>query len=160
MRKLSAWMVVLALFLAIPTAAADRVIYNGIDLWRTVSNGSTYVDFSKNPLPAGFFCHKSEPFSDRIGFKGVPVATNVPGGLGQTDTIVQRLDNAVFNKKGVAFTRIQVRSLNFEGLAPVKTTCGLFIARVSLDGEQPITRMRIVRESSSGGRFFAPIHVT
>ncbi|HEX6904695.1 MAG TPA: hypothetical protein VF789_33615 [Thermoanaerobaculia bacterium] len=159
MRKLSVWIIVLALFAAIPVSAADRVIYNGVDLWRTVGNGATYADFSETAIPAGFFCHKSEPFTGRIAFKGVPVATNVPGALGLTDTIVQRLDDATFNKKGVAFTRIQVRSLNFESIAPVKTACGLFTAKVALDGEQPVTRMRIVRESAAGGRFFAPIHV-
>lgn len=159
MRKLSVWMVVLALFLAIPAMAADRVIYNGIDIWRTVANGATYADFAKTPIPAGFFCHKSEPFTGRINFKGAPVATNIPGALGETDTIIQRLDDATFNKKGVAFTRLQVRSLNFESVAAVKTACGLFIAKVSLDGEQPITRMRIIRENKQGGRFVAPISV-
>lgn len=159
MRKLSAWMVVLILIFAIPAIAADRVIFNGSDLWRTVGDGTTYADFSETPIPTGYFCHKSEPFTGRIAFKGVPVVTNLPGALGSTDTIVQRLDDATFNKKGVAFTRIQVRSLNFESIAPIKTACGLFNVRVALDGEQPITRMKIVRENAAGGRFFAPIHV-
>jgi hypothetical protein len=151
--------VVLTALLAIPAFAADRVIYNGIDLWRTIADGSTHADFSKTPIPAGFFCNKSEPFTGRIGFTGVPVATNVPGALEKTDTIVQRLDDAVFNKNGVAQTRLQVRSLNFESIAPVQTACGRFIAKVSLYGEQPVTHMRIIRENASGGRFLAPISV-
>jgi len=151
--------VVLMALLAVPTFAADRVIYNGVDLWRTTEDGSTHADFSKAPIPAGFFCSKSEPFTGRIGLRGVPVATNVPGSLGKTDTIVQRLDDAVFNKNGVAQTRVQVRSLNFESIAPVQTACGQFTAKVSLDGEQPITRMRIIREDAGGGRFLAPISV-
>jgi hypothetical protein len=153
-------MIALAVALVVPAFAADRVIYNGIDLWRTMGDGSTFADFTKIPIPAGFFCEKSEPFVGRIPFKGVPVATSVPGALGLTDTIVQRLDDATFNKNGVAFTRIQVRALNFESIAPVKTACGLFKARLTLDGgEQPITRMRIIRENAAGGRFQAPIHV-
>jgi hypothetical protein len=159
MKRLSVLVLVAAVLLAVPAAAADRVIANGVDLWRTASNGSTFADFAKTPLPAGFFCFKSEPFTGRIGFRGVPVATSVPGALGDTDTIVQRLDDAVFNKRGVAFTRVQVRALNFESLSPVKTACGDFVAKVSLDGEQPITRMRIVRENAAGGRFFVPIAV-
>jgi hypothetical protein len=151
--------VVLTALLAVPVFAADRVIYNGVDLWRTLADGSTHADFSKTPIPAGFFCGKSEPFTGRIGFRGVPVATNIPGALEKTDTIVQRLDDAVFNKNGVAQTRLQVRSLNFESIAPVKTACGEFIAKVSLDGEQPVTRMRILRENAGGGRFLAPISV-
>lgn len=151
--------VVLTALLAVPAFAADRVIYNGVDLWRTVADGSTHADFSKTPIPAGFFCNKSEPFTGRIGFKGVPVATSVPGVLQKTDTIVQRLDDAVFNKNGVAQTRLQVRSLNFQSIAPVQTACGQFTAKVNLDGEQPVTRMRIIRENAAGGRFLAPISV-
>lgn len=151
--------VVLTVLLAVPALAADRVIYNGVDLWRTVGDGSTHADFAKNPIPAGFFCSKSEPFAGRIGFRGVPVATNTPGALDKTDTIVQRLDDAVFNKNGVAHTRLQVRSLNFESIEPIQTACGRFNAKISLDGEQPITPMRIVRENAGGGRFFAPISV-
>ncbi|HEX4966084.1 MAG TPA: hypothetical protein VF173_35065 [Thermoanaerobaculia bacterium] len=158
-RLLVCLVVLLTALLAFPAFAADRVIYNGIDLWRTVENGSTHADFSKTPIPAGFFCNKSEPFTGRIGFKGVPVATNVPGALEKTDTIVQRLDDAVFNKNGVAQTRLQVRSLNFESIAPVQTACGQFTAKVSLYGEQPVTRMRIIRENAAGGRFLAPISV-
>jgi hypothetical protein len=144
---------------ALPCLAADQVIYNGIDLWRTSGDGSTFANFANNPIPAGFFCHRSEPFTGRIAFRGMPVATSTPGALGLTDTIVQRLDDAVFNQQGIAFTRIQLRSLNFESLTPVKTACGLFNATVSLDGEQPITRMRIIRENAQGGRFQAPISV-
>lgn len=150
------WLFALALA-ATPALALDSTIYNGIDLWRTQEG--TFVDFSVSPLPAGFFCQRSEPFAEKVGFQGVPLATGVPGALGRTDTIVQRLDNAVFNKKGVAFTRIQLRAMNFESIAPIKTACGLFKATVTLDGEQPITRMKIVRENAQGGRFYAPISV-
>ena len=158
MRRILTFAIVLALA-ALPLAALERVIPNGIDLWETSSDGSTYVDFKNNPIPAGFFCANSAPFSGRIGFKGLPVATGNPGTLGQTDTIVQRLDDAVFNKRGVAHTRVQMRSLNMVSMHPVKTSCGSFLAKVSLAGEQPITRMRIVREGEQGGSFQVPIWV-
>ncbi|HYG63325.1 MAG TPA: hypothetical protein VEL74_12140 [Thermoanaerobaculia bacterium] len=149
----------LALALAVvPAQALDNVIYNGSDLWMTPADGSTYAEFKSNPIPAGFFCNKSEPFTGRIAFKGAPLAT-ADGSLGNTDTIVQRLDDAVFNKRGIASTRIQVRALQFESLAPVKTACGSFRVFVRLQGEQPVTRMKIVRESEDGGRFFSPIAV-
>ena len=160
MRKLTSCLLVLLVSLiAFPAFAADPVIYNGIDLWRTMGNGSTFADFSKTPIPAGFFCSKSEPFTGRIAFRGVPLATNIPGGLRNADTIVQRLDDAVFNKRGVAQTRLQVRALSFESIVPIKTACGQFTVKVSLDGPQPITRMRILRENATGGRFLAPISV-
>jgi hypothetical protein len=158
MRKLFVCAVMLALA-ALPAAALERVIPNGIDLWQTSSDGSTFVDFKGNPIPAGFFCANSEPFTGRIGFKGVPIASDATGGLGSTDTIVQRLDDAVFNKRGIATTRIQMRSLSMVSIHPVKTSCGSFLAKVSLAGDQPITRMRIIREGRQGGRFEAPIWV-
>lgn len=146
-----------ACLIAVPASAGDNVIYNGIDIWVTPDGGFSSIDFSQTPVPAGFFCENAGPFTGRIALRGVPIATSVPGVLGNADTIVQRLDDAVFNKKGVAYTRLQVRALSLESLAPVKTACGLFTAKVSLDGEQPVTRMRIIRESSKGGRFLAPL---
>lgn len=149
----------LLLLIALPAVAGDRVIQSGIDLWYTPGNGTTFIDFAKSPIPAGFFCFDSAPFNGRIAFRGVPVATGEKGALGRTDTIVQRLDDAVFNKNGVAVTRIQMRVLHFESVRPIQTSCGAFRVEVKLNGAQPITRMRIVRESETGGRFFAPIAV-
>jgi hypothetical protein len=157
MRRQLVLLFALVLLAAGPVLAADRVIYNGSDLWSTKGDGRTFADFSLDPIPAGFFCTKSAPFTGRIAFKGVPLAAGGTG-LGATDTIVQRLDDAAFNKKGIAVTRVQVRALSLESIVPVKTACGLFKAVVSLDGgPQPVTRMRIVRENEKGGRFLAPL---
>jgi hypothetical protein len=147
------------LLIALPTFAADRVIQSGIDPWKTPGNGTTFIDFSKNPIPAGFFCFKSTPFTGRVVFRGVPVATREPGALGKTDTIVQRLDDAVFDASGVANTRIQVRVLHLVSVEPIKTACGAYTVEVRLNGEQPVTNMRIVRTNESGGRFYAPIAI-
>jgi hypothetical protein len=147
------------LLIALPTFAADRVIQSGIDPWRTLGNGSTFIDFSKAPIPAGFFCFKSAPFAQRIVFQGVPVATAEPGALGRTDTIIQRLDDAVFDATGVARTRIQVRALHFVSVEPIQTACGAYSVEVHLNGEQPVTNMRIVRDDDHSGHFFAPISV-
>ena len=137
--------------------AGDRVIQNGIDGWSTTTDGSTYVDFAKNPIPAGFFCPSSAPFTGRVAFQGEPLVTGTPGALGATDTIVQRLDDAAFNKRGVAVTRIQFRALSLKSIAPIDTACGQFTASARLDGVQPITRMVIHRENEKGGRFSAPL---
>ena len=138
--------------------AADRVIQNGIDVWATSDDGSTFVNFAKTPIPAGFFCPGSAPFTGKVAFKGEPLVTGTPGALGATDTIVQRLDDAAFNKKGVAVTRIQARALSLKSLAPIETECGQFNVTASLDsGVQPITRMVITRENEKGGRFSAPL---
>jgi hypothetical protein len=137
--------------------AADRVIQNGIDVWATRGDGLTFTDFAKKPIPAGFFCPESAPFTGRLAFEGVPIVTDIPGALGATDTIVQRLDNAVFNKRGVAVTRLQFRALSLKSIAPIETACGKFDVTVSLDGVQPITRMIITRENQNGGHFSAPL---
>jgi hypothetical protein len=158
MRKTS-WVIVVAFLLALPVLAADNVIYRGVDLWRTVADGSTYISFAQKPIPAGFFCNGSEAFTGRVALRGVPLATGVAGELGSTDTIVERLGDAVFNKNGNAVTRIQVRALQLESMAPIKTACGSFKVRVTIDGVQPVTEMKIVRVDKYGGRFQAPIAI-
>ena len=143
--------------LAIPAFAADRVIQNGTDLSVTPADGSSFLDFAKKPIPAGFFCPGSSPFTGKVAFKGEPIVTGPPGAFGATDTIVQRLDDAVFNKQGVARTRIQFRVLSLKSLAPIENECGKFNVTVGLDGVQPVTRMVITRENKTGGRFTVPL---
>ncbi len=72
---------------------------------------------------------------------------------------MHRFDDAFFDAKGTAYTRVQVRAPAFESLKPVETLCGNFDVTVTLDGEQPITKMQILRDSTEGGRFFSPISV-
>lgn len=147
----------LAFCLVSPVFAADRVIQNGIDVWMTKGDGKTFVDFAKTPIPAGFFCPGSAAFAGKVAFRGEPIVTSIPGALGKTDTIVQRLDNAEFDKRGVAVTRIQARALSLKSMEPVQTSCGKFDVSVALDGTQPTTRMRIIRDNAQGGRFSAPL---
>jgi hypothetical protein len=148
----------LVLLVAGSAFAADRVIRGGSDLWTTPADGGTFADFALEPIPAGFFCPGSAPFTGQIVFKGVPLVTDEPGALGTTDTIIERLDDAMF-KRGVATTRIQIRALSLESVAPFKTSCGDYKAVVTLTGEQPVTTMRILRDNAKGGRFMAPLSV-
>ncbi len=148
----------LIFFISLPAAAADPVIHNGIDLWVTGDEGKTFFEFSSNPIPAGFFCSGSAPFTGRVTFKGEPIVTSPADALGGADTIVQRLDDARFDRRGVAQTRVQVRALSFSSIEPIETACGPFQVSVSLDGgRQPVTHMKIVRDHDQGGRYFAPI---
>jgi hypothetical protein len=151
--------VVMVLAISVPASAAERAVYRGIDLWWTQGDGRTFIDFKFDPIPGGFFCALSEPFTGRIVWQGTPIATEVSGALGRTDTIIERLDDAVFDRRGRAATRIQVRALSFESTAPIKTSCGLFQARAVLDGVQPITRMRLVRQNEKGGFYVAPLEL-
>lgn len=147
--------VALLVLVALPATAASPVIRAGIDPWITVPEG-TKIDFEHNPLPAGFFCTSSPAFTGRIWLRGVPLASDNPE-FAKFDTIVERLDDAVFNSRGVAQTRFQVRALQLEGIKTFKNRCGEYHVQVTLDGEQPITRMRIVRETPNAGRFLVTV---
>jgi hypothetical protein len=187
MRRLSPQVAILAglaLLLAVPALARDAAITNGIDLWRTPADGGTFYDFAREPLPAGFFCANSAPFTGRVVFGGVPIKTHPSNVLRDADTIIQRLDDAVFTKslpairpfamrgndgtvrqvgasffrgQEVATSRLQVKAISFVGVQPVQTSCGAFEAKASLAGEQPVTEMVIVRDNDRGGHFFAPL---
>jgi hypothetical protein len=149
---------VLGLAAAVSLQARERTtILSGIDLWSTPADGTTFVDFKITPIPSGFFCAGSAPFAGKILLKGAPIVAGRGNDLGKTDTIVQRLDDAVFNQQGRAATRVQVQALNLVGMAPVMTSCGAFNVRTVLDGPQPITRMRLVRQDPKGGTFVAPL---
>ncbi|HSG38993.1 MAG TPA: hypothetical protein VLE27_05100, partial [Thermoanaerobaculia bacterium] len=150
---------VASLLLGLSPVSADPVIQRGIDVFATLAKGRTFYDFSQSPIPAGFFCKGSKAFTGRVAFKGLPLATDPPGQLGGIDTIIERLDDAVFDDRGVAVTRIQFRALSLVSVAPIKTSCGAFHAYISLGGKQQVTTMNILRTQEGGGEFVAPIAV-
>jgi len=135
----------------------DPVIENGSDIWQTPANGTSAINFRAEPLPAGFFCAGSEPFDQPVTLHGVPLATTPAGALGATDTIVQRLDNAVFDENGVAVTRLQVSAIHLRSIQPLQTSCGAFQLDMTLDGEQPIGQMKIVRQGPGFGYYDADV---
>ncbi|HEX7185984.1 MAG TPA: hypothetical protein VF756_29435 [Thermoanaerobaculia bacterium] len=139
--------------------AADPVIRRGIDTFTTTDNGKTYYDFAQTPIPAGFFCARSAAFTGRIAFKGLPLETEVPGQLRGADTVIERLDDAVFAANNTAVTRIRFRALSLVSIAPLRTACGAFHVYVSLADRQRVTRMRIRRTQENGGTFVAPLAV-
>jgi hypothetical protein len=152
-------MLVLSLLLGLSPLSADTVIQRGIDVFSTKGDGKTFYDFSHNPIPADFFCKGSKAFTGRVAFKGLPLTTDPPGHLGGVDTVIERLDDAVFDNKGVAVTRIRIRALSLVSIAPVKTACGAFHVYISLGGKQRVTTMNILRTQEGGGNFVAPVAV-
>jgi hypothetical protein len=135
------------------------VIQRGIDIFFTAADGKTFHDFSYNPIPAGFFCDGSEAFTGRVALKGLPLATQLPGQLQGADTVVERLDDAALDNKGVGETRTRFRALSLVSISPIKTACGAFNVYVSLRGEQRVTTMKILRTEAGGGSFVAPLAV-
>ena len=104
-------------------AVADPSIKPGIDVFGTVAGGQTFYDFARDPVPAGFFCDSSAPFTSRVALKGLPIETGVPGQLRKTDTIIERLDEAVFDDQGFAETRTRFRALSMVSIAPIRRSC-------------------------------------
>lgn len=147
--KRSAFALLALVLAAGPVVAMDHVP-PGVDFFATRGDGQTFMDFASNPVPAGFFCPGSAPFTGRVEFRGVPIV----GAPGKTDTIIERIDEASFNDKGVGSSRIRIRAVQLESLKPLVTSCGNFILRASLaEREQPTTRIRI-RQTGEGGGFF------
>jgi hypothetical protein len=145
--------------LGLSPLAADSTIQRGIDIFTTLGDGRTYFDFAQSPIPAGFFCKGSKPFTGRVTFKGLPLATGAPGQLWGSDTVVERLDDATFDATGTAVTRVQFRALSLVSITPIKTGCGTFHVYVSLGGRQRVTTMNIYRTQEGGGNFVAPLAV-
>jgi hypothetical protein len=145
--------------LGLSPLAADPTIQRGIDIFTTLGDGRTYYDFAQSPIPAGFFCKGSKAFTGRVVFKGLPLTTGAPGQLWDADTVIERLDDAVFDANGTAVTRIQFRALSLVSTAPIKTACGAFHVYVTLGGKQQVTTMSIYRTQEGGGNFVAPLAV-
>ncbi len=160
MRNKGIWAALaVVLLLGISPVGADPVIERGIDVFTTTDNGKTYYDFADNPIPAGFFCKSSRAFTGRVALKGLPLETGVPGQLRGADTVVERLDDAVFDANGTAVTRVRFRALSLVSVAPLKTSCGAYHVYLTLAGKQRATTMRIHRTHENGGSFTAPLSV-
>lgn len=147
------------LLVGVSPVAADVVIRRGIDSFTTTAYGTTFYDFAHDPIPAGFFCKRSAPFTGRVTFRGLPLETGGLGDLHGADTVIERLDDATFDASGRAVTRIQFRALSLVSVAPIKTACGSYHAYVSLAGKQRETMMSIFRTEEGGGNFVAPLAV-
>lgn len=149
----------LFVLLAVPAAATRDVATNGADMWITAGGGGTFTTFAQDPIPADFFCPGSKPFTGTVQLKGQPLATEPEGALGSIDTILRRLDDAEFDEKGEAWTRLKMLALSLTGEEPFVTECGSYRFDVRLQGEQSTTRMKIVRTSKDGGTFEAPLSI-
>jgi hypothetical protein len=147
---------------ALPAAAGQKPIDRvpaGLDYWQTLSFGATAYSFAREPLPAGFFCAGSPAFTGEVLFEGVPLKTEPAGILGTTDTVIERLDDAVFNARGEATSRLRARALDLRATEPVKTACGSFKVTAGLAEDQPVTSITFHRQNKFGGIFNADLHL-
>lgn len=150
--------VILALALLASVASAAEVLTQGVDVWETAT-GFTWSSFGEDPIPAGFFCPGSKPFTGMINLHGKPLATQPEGRLGKVDTIVRRLGDAVLADNGEGSVPIQLMALSLASVTPIETECGRYDVTVGLDGEQPTTEMKLVKTSDQGGYYVAPLEL-
>jgi len=126
----------------------------GKDYWVTPANNKTFVTFPDGDVEALCGASPSSLWNHVAVFQGVPPSTGPA-----YDTVVARLDTAVFNSSGEAQTRIQVVDLNFVSSAPQRTPCGDLTWKAKLAGTQGITTMGLHATSSAGGYFNADLSV-
>ncbi len=147
----------LALLLTSPVAA-QPVIPAGFDLWTTAADGKTQIDFAEFPIPPGFFSEDSKSFTGVVRFRGEPLLTDPPGLLGNIDTIVERLTDAVPDGSPIP---IRMRALRLRGIEPIRVRSSggtsLWDVEAFLTGEQPQTVMRFLADTRHGGHWDAEI---
>jgi hypothetical protein len=140
--------------LAASPASAQPIIRRGIDVFQTPNNPPTGVDFSTDPIPAGFFCSGSAPFTGFLQLTSVPVQTVPAGVLNGADTVIERLDD-VNLASGSGVTRVIVRGLRLTGAGTFTVVCGDGTAtewRVDacLCGHQPTSELRLNLNTACG----------
>lgn len=157
--KTRRFIVALGLLLLVAGAAfaGSARISSGYDYWQTLGSGATRYNFAQQPLPADFFCVGSEPFRATVYFEGVPLRTAPANVLGTTDTIIERMDDAVFTKAGVATTRIRARAMDLVATKLFSNSCGAWKVSATLAGEQPVSRLTFHRAHQYGGVFNADL---
>jgi len=139
---------------ALPVLAQPPVIPAGADPWVTPANGQTVFTFPDGDVEALCGAPPQAAWNHQVALTGIPTAG------ADYDTVVKRLDDAVFNASGVAVTRVQVAALAFRSLSTSNTPCGPIDWTVKLSGPQGITKMVIRRTSPRGGIFNADLSVS
>ncbi len=144
----------IATLLAAPLLA--QKIAPGYDIWKTVGDGETFMDFAENPIPAGFFFEGSEAFTGRMDFVGEPLATQPANALKGADTIIERLDEAVFDG-ATARARVRVMALSLRAAEAIEVGGSKWDVAVSLAEAQPITEIVYEQIAENQGYFRADL---
>ncbi|MFN7963643.1 MAG: hypothetical protein U0002_20445 [Thermoanaerobaculia bacterium] len=138
-------------------AVAQPTIYRGTDQFRTLAGNGTRISFAANPIPAGFFCANSPPFTGDVDLAGRPLTTSPPGVLGDADTVVERLTDGVFSG-GVATIDLVVRAIGLRGVDAITVECPgegptRWFVEACLCGKQPKTTIQARLECDQCGSF-------
>ena len=139
--------------LAVLPATAQQIIPPGDDFWVTFPDGQTVFTFPEGDVESLCGLAPVSGWSPTVTLKGIPAAGS------DYDTVVQRMDTAVFDAAGNAQTRIVLRHLAFASIHELATPCGVLHWRVRNFGPQAVTMMRLRRLTPMGGIFSADIAV-
>ncbi len=177
MKKFLTTLLLLSFLLGCINAYSQQVILAGPDLWSTPGGGQTTHSFADTPLPAGFFGEGSAAFDGTVVLEGLPFLDNpalMPQGtndLGNTDTIVQRLEDMSLptGPDDMTTTPIEIVALSLRSVEPIEVSFNgnasgsLFDmeVQITLDEPQPQGQMTIRGDNTGGGTFDAtlPVHV-
>ena len=140
----------------------------GYDLLETDGTGGvTLMDFSGTPIPADFFGPGSDPFTSSVNLEGVPLGSfGAYNGLGPTDTIVRRLQDAMPTFPDTI--DIEIVALHLQSVAPITVTYNggqnpetwdLDIEVPEGDQNQTLGSMTIDHEYPNGGTFSSTLPV-
>jgi hypothetical protein len=141
-------------------ASAQNIIKKGVDVFQTTEPARspghvTVVNFALTPVPAGFFCLGSAPFTGKIELVGVPLTTDPPGVAANGDIVVERLKDGTLG----APIPVVVRALRLTGSRLLDITCSSGPTKwrvdVCLCGEQPTTEIVARSDQSCGCGHFS-----
>lgn len=133
--------------------AAGLTIPAGPDFWVTPPNSQTFLTFAAGDVESLCGATPSDDWDHKLVLRGVPTDGS------DYDTVVARIDDATFTTSRTASTRIVVKHLAFESIAPQKTPCGELTWTAGLSGPQAVTKMKLTLTSQNAGFFVADIVV-
>jgi hypothetical protein len=134
-------------------AAAPPAIPPGPDFWVTRADNQTAFGFPEGDVESLCGLGPVADWDRKVVLKGSPAEGS------DYDTVVQRIDNAVFDTAGNAQTRIVLKQLAFASVNVHDTPCGALNWRVKNFGNQAVTMMKLRRLTPKGGIFSADIAV-
>lgn len=151
----------LGIVLCVAAPAGAQEVIAGFDLYET--QGGSHTFGGPYTIPLDFFAPGSEPFTGTVVFQGEPLGTYFacPGPIDPTDTIVRRLNNAVF--PGGETIPIELVQLSLVSVNPITVTYSggpseLWDVQVTLPVPQPGS-MVIQKTHPNGGVFNAQFQV-
>lgn len=123
MRGLSRIAGVVLLVFGVSSGAAlgVTIVTSGVDFFATPAGDADFT-FSfgiGTIIPADFFGPGSDPFEGTVEFVGVPID---PANLGNTDTIVRRLEDTTDLEGGPSTIDIEIVSLRLVSVSPITVT--------------------------------------